>query len=78
MIEDLIMSMNEDKIKLPTQDLNPDLYKELSVFTYEYSPKTRKVKYGAPNGFHDDCIISLALSYQSLKNKISYGKYVVR
>lgn len=78
MIEDLIMGMNEEKIKLPSPDLNADLYKELSVFTYEYSPKSRKIKYGGPNGFHDDCVISLALSYHSFKKKASYGTYVVR
>jgi phage FluMu gp28-like protein len=78
MIEDLIMAMNEDKIKLPTQELNPDLYRELTSFTYEYSPKSRKVKYGAAKGFHDDTIISLALAYQTFKRKINYGKYVIR
>ena len=78
LIEDLIMGMNENKIKLPNQTLNPDLYKELSVFTYEYSPKTRRVKYGSPSGFHDDCVISLALAYHSFKTKINYGKYVIR
>jgi hypothetical protein len=78
MIEDLIMGMNEEKIKLPSPDLNTDLFKELSVFTYEYSPKSRKIKYGSPNGFHDDTVISLALSYHSFKKKASYGTYVVR
>lgn len=78
MIEDLIMGMNENKLKLPSPDLNTDLYKELSVFTYEYSPKTRKIKYGSPNGFHDDTVISLALSYHSFKKKATYGTYVVR
>lgn len=78
MIEDLIMCLNEEKLKLPSPELNGDLYKELSVFTYEYSPKTRKIKYGSPNGFHDDCVISLALSYHSFKKKLTYGSYVVR
>lgn len=78
MIEDLIMGMNESKLKLPSPDLNTDLYKELSVFTYEYSPKTRKIKYGSPSGFHDDTVISLALSYHSFKKKATYGTYVVR
>ena len=78
MIEDLIMGMNESKIMLPSPELNSDLYKELSVFTYEYSPRTRKVKYGAPSGFHDDCVISLALAYQTFKKKATYGTYVVR
>jgi hypothetical protein len=78
MIEDLIMALNEEKIKLPSPALNADLYNELSVFTYEYSPKSRKVKYGAPNGFHDDSVISLALTYQSFKKKATYGSYVLR
>ena len=78
LIEDLIMGMNESKLKLPTQELNTDLYKELSVFTYEYSPKSRKVKYGSPTGFHDDTVISLALSFHSFKKKATYGTYVVR
>ena len=72
------MGMNETKIKLPSPDLNTDLYKELSVFTYEYSPKTRKVKYGSPNGFHDDMVMSLALANNCLKNKVNYGKYVIK
>lgn len=78
LIEDLIMGMNEDKLKLPSPNANADLYKELSVFTYEYSPKTRKIKYGAPIAFHDDCVISLALCYHSFKKKATYGTYVVR
>jgi hypothetical protein len=78
LIEDLIMCLNEEKIKLPSPELNADLYKELSVFTYEYSPKSRKVKYGSPNGFHDDCVISLALSYHSFKRKATYGTYTIR
>jgi phage FluMu gp28-like protein len=77
-IEDLILSLNEEKIKLPTQELNADLYRELSTFTYEYSPKTRKVKYGAPSGFHDDMVMSLALAANCLKKKINYGSYVIR
>jgi len=78
LIEDLIMCLNEEKLKLPSPELNADLYKELSVFTYEYSPKTRKVKYGSPNGFHDDTVISLALAYHSFKKKATYGNYVIR
>lgn len=78
LIEDLIFTLNEEKLKLPSQNLNPDLYKELSVFTYDYSPKTRKIKYGAPSGFHDDSVISLALANHSYKKKMNYGSYVVR
>lgn len=77
-IEDLILCLNEEKLILPSPELNADLYKELSIFTYEYSPKSRKIKYSSPNGFHDDCVISLALAYHSFKKKVNYGKYVIR
>lgn len=78
MIEDLIMGMNEAKLLLPSKELNESLYRELTSFTYEYSPKSRKVKYGAPSGFHDDTVISLALAYQTFKKKATYGTYVIR
>lgn len=78
MIEDLILQLNETKLSLPTQELNSDLYKELSTFTYEYSPKTRRVRYGSPAGFHDDMVMSLALANNCLKKKINYGSYVIR
>jgi hypothetical protein len=77
-VEDLILAMNEEKIRLPNKDLNGDLYNELSVFTYSYSPKSRKVSYGAPNGLHDDCVISLSLAYQAFKKKMNHGSYVIR
>jgi hypothetical protein len=78
MIEDLIMGMNESKLLLPTKELNEHLYRELSSFSYEYSPRTRRVKYGALNGFHDDTVISLALAFQTYKKKATYGTYVIR
>ena len=77
-IEDLILGLNEEKLKLPTQTLNPELWQEMSVFTYEYSPKTRKVKYGSPSGFHDDMVMSLALANECLKKKVNYGKYAIK
>ena len=77
LIEDLIMTLKENKLKLPTKELCPELNVELSQFTYEYSPKTRRVKYGAPSGFHDDTVIAIALANQALKKKANYGKYVI-
>ncbi len=46
---------------------NEWLLKELEVFSYEYNPKTRSVKYSAPFGFHDDGVMSLAIAYQSYR-----------
>lgn len=37
---------------------------ELESFEYKYSPKTRLVRYGAPEGLHDDCVNALALAVE--------------
>lgn len=76
-IEDLIYQLNKGELNLPTEELFPPLYNELRTFTYEYSPKTRKVSYRAINGAHDDTIISLALSLHSFKQKKMKGSYFI-
>jgi phage FluMu gp28-like protein len=78
MVEDLIMNLNESKLRLPSQELNPELYREMSVFTYTYSVKSRKISYGAPASMHDDCVISLCLANQSFKKKQHHGNYAIR
>ena len=74
-IEGLILDLNEGNIKIPSKELFPALYNELSVFTYEYNPKSRSVRYDAPNGHHDDCVMSLALANLSLKKLRTLGNY---
>ena len=76
-IEGLILDMNESTIQIPSEELFPHLYQELSVFTYEYNPKTRNIKYGHPAGLHDDTVMSLAITNWSRKTKKSYGTYAV-
>lgn len=51
------------------------LKKEFEIFTYEYNPKTRSIKYSAPNGFHDDGVIASCLSYYSMKHAKTRGVY---
>jgi hypothetical protein len=42
---------------------------ELLAFTYEMTP-SRNVRMNAPEGMHDDCVISLALAYWKPKPKV--------
>lgn len=73
MIEDLAVAFEQGEISILKEDY---LISELEAFTYIYSTSTRNVKYGAPQGMHDDTVISLALAYQSvqkLKNRGSYS-----
>jgi len=75
-INNLIVQINDQILLLPTKELFEPLDTELRVFTFEYSTKSRKVRYFAPAGFHDDCIMSLAIAVDS-KNHLIPKKFVV-
>ena len=45
------------------------LINELKVYTYDYNPKTRNVRYSAPNGFHDDGVMGTAIAYECYLKK---------
>lgn len=75
-INNLIVNINDQILTLPTKELFEPLDTELKVFTFEWSPKSRKVRYFAPAGFHDDTIMSLALAVES-KRQLVPKKYVV-
>lgn len=72
MIEDLAVSFEQMELKLPNEEY---LIDELEAFTYVFDSKTRHVKYSAPQGFHDDCVMSLALYDQARKKLAMKGKY---
>ena len=74
-IEGLILDLNENNIKIPSKELFSPLHNELSVFTYEYSPSSRTIKYGSPNGHHDDTVISLAIANLCRKKLRTLGTY---
>lgn len=46
---------------------------ELEIFEYQYS--ATGVKYSAPSGFHDDCVMALALAYYNMNFKAGTKKY---
>lgn len=58
MIENLAARLENGEIVLP--DIQP-LINELEIFEYE-TTRAGNVRYHAPEGFHDDCVDSLALS----------------
>jgi hypothetical protein len=76
-IEGLILDMNNIEIHIPSNELMPTLSHELEVFTYEYNPKTRNIRYGHPVGMHDDTVMSLAISNYCRKTQKSLGTYAV-
>lgn len=46
---------------------------ELNIFEYEFT--ANGVKYSAPAGFHDDCVMALALAYNNHSIKRGSGRY---
>ena len=74
-VEGLILDMNETQIQIPNKQLFPYLLSELEVFTYEYNPKTRSIRYGHPTGLHDDTVISLAIANYNRKQNKHVGQY---
>lgn len=62
LVEKLSLFIEQKGILIPN---NPDLVSELEAFGVDRTEQG-KLKYGAPEGFHDDCVISLALAVWGL------------
>ena len=72
-VESLIVANQNKEVRF----LNVDwLDKELEMFTYEYNPKSRVIKYSAPAGFHDDGVMASCLGYHAY-SKYKTGRYTL-
>lgn len=60
-IEQLIVANTNKEVSILNEKW---LVSEFNVFTYEYNPKTRNVRYAAPTGFHDDGVMGSAIGYE--------------
>ena len=58
LIENLAAALENGEVLIP--DI-PELINELEIFEYE-TTRAGNVRYGAPEGFHDDCVDALALA----------------
>lgn len=64
LIESLMIAFEQKKIKILN---NPTQINELGIFEYKINP-SGTVHYSAPEGYHDDCVIALALANWKLQN----------
>ena len=72
LIEDLSLAIEKGELVYP---MIPELVNELQAYEYDTMPSGR-MRYGAPDGIHDDCVISLALAWHGLKRqnlRVSYA-----
>lgn len=70
LIQNLVLAFEKQIITLP--DI-PVLLEELRMFVYELT-KSGKIRYNAPEGFHDDCVISLALAYWEASHRLDLSQ----
>ena len=80
LIGKLIVAIEEKYIKIP--DI-PVLIDELKSFEYQYrNPKTglplRTIRYSAPQGYHDDCVDSLALAIWEMNSVVPQERNVLK
>ena len=74
-IEQLVVANQNKEVKFLNKDW---LFQELDLFSYEYNPKSKSVRYSAPSGFHDDGVMSSAIGYEAYKTLSLRGVYSVR
>jgi hypothetical protein len=60
-IRRLMGDIQDTTLELPSPNLFPALAEELEIFEYEVLP-SGKIRYTHPQGFHDDCVLSLAIA----------------
>ena len=60
-IRRLMGDIQDVTLELPSINLFPSLAEELEIFEYEVLP-SGKIRYTHPQGFHDDCVLSLAIA----------------
>ncbi len=66
LIEKLSITIEQKQLVIPP---NETLIDELESFSYELT-ESGNIKYGAPKGLHDDCVISLALAVWGLPSGV--------
>ncbi|KKK72327.1 hypothetical protein LCGC14_2905000, partial [marine sediment metagenome] len=64
LIELLMIAFEQKNIKILDEEVQKN---ELDIFEYKMNP-SGTVHYSAPDGYHDDCVIALALANWGLEN----------
>lgn len=65
----LASAIHQNKIGFPDGVIK----QELEIIEYQYS--NMGVKYSAPSGFHDDCVMALALAWSGFTSNVNNGNY---
>jgi phage FluMu gp28-like protein len=69
LMEGLATAIQQNRIGFP----DGVIVKELEIFEYIFS--SHGVRYSAPSGFHDDCVMALALAWSNYNLRRGSGRY---
>jgi phage FluMu gp28-like protein len=75
LMEGLQIAIQREEISFPDEGETRHIRAELESFEYEYQHKENRftgIKYTAPSGLHDDCVIALALAVHHKRVASSY------
>jgi len=79
LIQELQVAFENKSIKLidpkaewGTAD-DKQMYEELGYYATKLTPGRKQLSYGAPSGFHDDCVVSLALANWGRRHGLAGG-----
>ena len=61
MVRSLIQSIEEQSVELPSKEFYPELYKEMSLYTYKMG-SNGKLSFTHPPGHHDDLVDALLMA----------------
>lgn len=65
LIESLVLAFERREVSIFD---DPVLLSELGAYERKVSPTTGRSQYSAPDGLHDDCVMSLALAWHGITN----------
>ena len=74
-VRTLIADLESGVLELPSKDLEPECYKELSLYTYKLSTNG-KLSFTHVNGMHDDIVDSIMLANKA-RNEIRTNKMYI-
>ena len=67
LVDNLAVAIENREICIP--DI-PEFINELQIYAYTMT-SSRNVQYNAPEGYHDDCVMALALAWTALKGGVA-------
>lgn len=66
LMDNLTIMCEQKRIELPRREVCPELVEEMENYQYEMND-SGVVRTNAPRGYHDDCVVALALAAWNLK-----------